>query len=134
MKDKMREIPIHDIMPLMEVPDSSFTFLMMIVVLLLLLGIGVSYLLYRYMRERHRSNQREKYFKALSTIDFTQPKQAAYDITKYGRVFADDSERLSEAFQNLVERLEAYKYKKEVEKIDSESQSYYKIYLGMIDV
>jgi hypothetical protein len=52
----------------------------------------------------------------------------------HGRAFADDSQRLREAYDNLVARLERYKYKKRVGPIDDESRSYYKIYLEMIDV
>ncbi len=128
------DIPLHDIKPLMEVPDSSFTIVMFLLGVTALLAAGGFYLLYRFIQARKTVNHRKVHYKALSKIDFKDSKKAAYAITEYGRIFADDSERLSEAYNNLVSRLEMYKYKKVVSTIDDESRSYYKIYLGMIDV
>ena len=70
----------------------------------------------------------------INPANFRDPKRAAYAITEYGRIFAEDSERLNETYANLISRLEVYKYKKVVTAIDDESRSYYKIYLEMIDV
>ena len=128
------DIPLHDIRPLMEVPDSSFGFLMIVLFVAVVLISSAIYLLYNYFKKQKKINIRKEYFKALKKIDFQHPKEAAYKITFYGRLFSDDSERLHEAYNNLVEYLEAYKYKKSVAPIDDESRSYYKIYLEMIDV
>lgn len=128
------DIPLHDIKPLMEVPDSSLTLLMMIAGVVAVLLTGALFLLYRFMRDRKAVNLRKVYYKQLKAIDFSDSKRAAYSITEHGRLFANDSERLNEAYNNLVARLEAYKYKKTVQPIDAESMSYYKIYLEMIDV
>lgn len=128
------DIPLHDIKPLMEVPDSSFTILMIVVVILTAVFTGASYLFYRYMESKKRVDHRKIHYKALQKVDFRDAKRAAYAITEHGRIFAEDSERLNESYLNLVSRLEAYKYKKVVSTIDDESRSYYKIYLEMIDV
>ena len=128
------DIPLHDIRPLMEVPDSSFGFLMVVVILSVVLLSGLLYLSYTHFKGQKKINIRKEHFKILKNINFKDPKEAAYDITFYGRTFSEDSERLHEAYNNLVEYLEAYKYKKSVEPIDAESRSYYKIYLEMIDV
>ncbi|MGB5964448.1 MAG: hypothetical protein WBG65_02830 [Sulfurimonadaceae bacterium] len=134
MKPSSYDIPLHDIKPLMEVPDSSLILLTVISTIIVILLVGGMYLLYRFMKDRKTVNLRKVHYKTLNKINFSDPKKAAYDITEYGRLFADDSERLSEAYNNLVSRLEHYKYKRVVEAIDDESLSYYKIYLGMIDV
>ena len=134
MTPDAQKIPIHDIKPLMEVPDSSFGFLMIITVVSLLLLIGGGYLLYRFLRTRKQHNLRKEFYDALEQVDLSQAKSAAYQITEYGRLFASDSERLKEAYENLVEHLEPYKYRQVVDAIDEESRSYYKIYLEMIDV
>jgi len=128
------DIPLHDIKPLMEVPDSSLTLVMLMTGVVALILLGAIFLLYRFLRDRKTVNLRKVHYKQLKAIDFSDPKRAAYDITEHGRLFADDSERLNEAYNNLVARLEAYKYKKTVEPVDAESISYYKIYLEMIDV
>ena len=128
------DIPLHDIKPLMEVPDSSFTLFMIVLLIVVVLLFGALYLLYRFIQSQKTVNYRKIHYQALKKIDFTDPKRAAYAITEHGRIFAEDSERLNETYVNLVSRLEVYKYQKVVAKIDDESRSYYKIYLGMIDV
>ena len=128
------DIPLHDIKPLMEVPNSSFTLFVVAIVVLSILVLSASYLFYRYLQNTKNVNPRKADYKALKKVDMRSPKQAAYEITKYGRTFAQDSERLLETYNNLVERLEVYKYRLEVNDIDEESRSYYKIYLEMIDV
>jgi uncharacterized protein HemX len=128
------DIPLHDIKPLMEVPDSSGTLLMLMLLIAVVLGAGTLYLLYRRLRFRQKVNIRKQHYEMLSHVDFSDAKRAAYLITEHGRLFSKDSERLFEAYQNLVERLEPYKYRKTVSPIDNESRSYYKIYLEMIDV
>jgi len=128
------DIPLHDIMPLMEVPDNSFGFLVVVLLVVTVLALGGAYLFYHYFAQQKKSNQRAKQYTALTKVNFKTSKKAAYEITKFGRLFSEDSERLQAAYQNLVEQLEPYKYKKEVGEIDSETRSYYKIYLGMIDV
>ncbi len=134
MNPSAHDIPLHDIKPLMEVPDSSFIVFSVILSIAVILLLSALYLLYRFVRNRQTVNLRKLHYAALEAIDFSDPKKAAYAITDHGRTFADDSERLSEAYNNLVLRLDRYKYRKRVEAIDDESRSYYKIYLGMIDV
>lgn len=128
------EIPIHDIKPLMEVPDSSLTFLILGFSIALLLLSGGGYLFYKHFKKRKRLNLRKVHFKALEDVDFSDPKKAAYAITEHGRFFADDAPRLKEAYENMLERLEVYKYRRNVTAINDETRSYYKIYLEMIDV
>ncbi|MCJ7765385.1 MAG: hypothetical protein MUP09_05530 [Thiovulaceae bacterium] len=128
------DIPLHDIKPLMEVPDSSFIVFSVLLCFTAVLALGGSYLLYRFVKNRQSINLRKIHYAALEAIDFSDPKRAAYAITDHGRIFADDSERLKEAYNNLTARLDRYKYRKRVEAIDDESRGYYKIYLGMIDV
>lgn len=128
------DIPLHDIKPLMEVPDSSFVILLFISGITVIVLFSALFLLYRFIRARRSVNLRKVHYQILQKISFADPKQAAYQITEYGRLFAGDSERLHEAYNNLVSRLERYKYRPVVDAIDDESLSYYNIYLGMIDV
>lgn len=134
MKPSSYDIPLHDIKPLMEVPDNSFVLLSGIIIVATLLLSGGLYLLYKFVKSRQTLNRRKIHYTALEEIDFSDPKKAAYAITDHGRIFADDSERLREAYDNLVVRLNRYKYRKSVEAVDEESRSYFNIYLGMIDV
>ena len=70
----------------------------------------------------------------LRTLDLSDAKKAAYAITNYGATFKDDSPRHSEMYANLHNRLEKYKYKKEVEKLDEETLGYFELYKEMCDV
>ncbi len=128
------DIPIHDIKPLVEVPDNSFAIFITVVVLGVILLAVVIYFLYRHFLKAKKINLRKVNFEALKNIDFTEPKKAAYEITKYGLIFENDSERIYEAYHNLNSKLTPYKYKKEVQNIDEETLGYYNILLGMIDV
>ena len=118
----------------MEVPDSSFTLFVILTVVVTALVSGGLFLLYKFLKARKRINYRKIHYKTLKKVNFSEPKKAAYTITESGRFFAEDSERVYEAYENLVDRLEPYKYRKEVRTIDDETRSYYKIYLEMIDV
>ncbi|MDA3945376.1 MAG: hypothetical protein PF439_01680 [Helicobacteraceae bacterium] len=134
MKPSSYDIPLHDIKPLMEVPDSSLMLLTVISAVVIMVLSGALFLLYRFMKDRKTVNLRKEHYKILNEVNFRDPKKAAYDITEYGRLFSVDSERLNSAYANLVSRLEPYKYKRVVDAIDEESLGYFKIYLGMIDV
>lgn len=128
------DIPLHDIKPLVEVPDNSFYFLMGIIgVLLLVLLIG-AYYLWRYITREKPRNLRKEALEVLKNIDFSDAKVSAYTMTKYGTFFSEDSPRHEEVFSNLNSRLSRYKYKENVEAIDNETIGYFNIYLGMCDV
>ena len=91
-------------------------------------------LLWKFWQRRKEVNERQRCFEHLQNVDVTDAKQAAYAITQYGRIFAEDSPRCEEAYAGLISRLAPYKYKKSVDPIDEETLSYYRIYVGMIDV
>ncbi len=134
MQTQSLDIPLHDIKPLVDVSDNSFVLFVVLIAAVLLFLAGVGYLLYLFMKRRKRENRRKDAYRALKNITFGDPKRAAYDITKYGYLFADDTPRNKEVYDNLLSRLAPYKYKKEVDALDAETKSYFKIYLGMIDV
>jgi hypothetical protein len=71
--------------------------------------------------------------KILENIDFSNPKQSAYDITKYSRLLARN-EREIRLCNDLIEDLEQYKYKKEVKDIDKSIQAKFSNFLDVIDV
>jgi len=134
MKPSSVDIPLHDIKPLVEIEDYSFWMLNGLIVAVVLISAALLYLLWRYLSERRRYNHRKTCIKALENVSFANAKEAAYAISRHGLCFADDSPRLQAAYNNLVSKLEPYKYKKTVEKIDDDTISYYHIYVGMIDV
>lgn len=127
------DIPVNDIYPLVEVNDYSIYYFAAILLIALAVSTGMVFWLFKRLRRR-RADPRKSAYDKLSSIDFSDPKRAAYAISEIGRFFAFDNERTERAYQNLFERLEKYKYAPRVEPIDEETVGYYRLYLEIIDV
>ena len=128
------DIPLHDIKPLVEVPDHSLLFLSVLLLAASVFIGSVIYLVWHYIVQRKKVDRRKLHYRILKDIAFDDPKKAAYAITRYGRIFVEDGERYKETYLNLLDRLAPYKYKKSVAPIDEEAIAYYRIYVEMIDV
>ncbi len=126
-------IPINDIAPLVEIHDYSLYYFIAVVLIGVAVSVALFLALLKQMR-KCRTNQRKEQFKALSTIDLSDPKRAAYAISEIGRVFSGDNERTLRAYHNLFERLAPYKYAPKVKMIDEETLGYYRLYIEIIDV
>ncbi len=131
---KENTIELHDIKPLLEIEEYSLYYFLGVSFLALLMACGIVYLIYRYIKNKNRFNIKKEHLKALNSIDFSDAKKAAYDVTFYGATFKDDSQRHKEMYENLVSRLQDYKYKKDVNPIDEETLGYIELYRGMCDV
>lgn len=131
----MRElnIPVNDIAPLVEIPDYSLYYFVALVIVAVTVILALVLALLKQMRKRKVNLRRER-FMALSSVDFSDPKRAAYTISELGRVFASDNERTARAYHNLFERLAPYKYAPQVKMIDEETVGYYRLYIEIIDV
>ena len=128
------DIPLHDIKPIVEVQEYSLYYFLGIVFIVLLLIGTLGYLIYKYFQKRNAFNLRKEHFGLLSSLDLKKSKESAYLITSLGATFKDDSPRHKEMYENLTNRLEAYKYKKEVGKFGKETLGYIELYKEMIDV
>lgn len=123
---------LHDIKPLVEIPDNSFFLFLALVIFALIVLISIIFAIVRFIKNRKKSD-RKKYFEILENIDFENPKQSAYEITKYSRLLAR-SEREIRLCEDLVEELEQYKYKKEVKEIDESVKAKFSNFMDVIDV
>ena len=128
------EIPLHDIKPLLEVQDYSFYYFLALLAVVSAIILGVLYLLYRHFRTKKRFNIRKEHNKILQKINLKETKKAAYELTEYGATFKDDSPRHLKTYNDMVEILERYKYKKSVDDFDRETLRVIELYRGMIDV
>ena len=128
------DIPLHDIKPIVDIQEYSLYYLSALVIVGVFVLCGVAYLIYKWMKARNAFNVRVEHFKIINSLKLSETKASAYAITSLGATFKDDSQRHSEMYANLVQRLEIYKYKKEVDKFDSEVLGYIEVYKGMIDV
>ena len=91
-------------------------------------------MIYKYFKNKNRYNERKEHFKIINSLDLSDTKKAAYAISLYGATFKDDGDRQKGMYENLTDRLEAYKYKKQVDSFDKDTLSYIELYKGMIDV
>ncbi len=128
------DIPLHDIKPIVDVQEYSFYYFLGASTVALLLVCAVAYLIYLWIKRRNAFNLRKEHLRLLGSLDLSDTKRSAYAVTMYGATFKDDSPRHQEMYANLTSRLEAYKYKKDVQEFDSEVIGYIKLYEGMIDV
>jgi len=128
------DIVLHDIKPLVDITDYSIYYFSALVVVVVAVIIAALFFGWKYWTHKNHYSLRKEHSQLLHNIDFSNPKAAAYAISKYGYTFRDDDRRHFEAYENLLARLAPYKYKKSVDAIDEETRGYYDIYIGMIDV
>ncbi|NPA65599.1 MAG: DUF4381 domain-containing protein [Epsilonproteobacteria bacterium] len=131
MQEKLQ---LHDIKPLVEIDDYSWYYFLLLSTIAIIVIAGLVYLLLKWFKHRKKENIRKEHLKRLKKIDLKNTKKAAYELTKYGATFKDDDTRHKEMYQNMIEKLSAYKYKKEVGSFDSDTISIINLYREMCDV
>lgn len=110
--------------------DSSiYIFTMLLIVLCIVLYYIIKTLIGKYHKQKE--NSREYILNKFKMIDLNNPKQAAYDITKYGKILAINNEEKSH-LNKLNNRLFNYKYKKSIQKIDNDTIQLYNILIDTI--
>ena len=133
-ENKIPDIKIHDIKPIVDIQEYSFYYFLGISLVALLFVGAIAFLIYKYIKQKNSYNVKKEHLKIINELDFTNTKESAYAITLYGATFKDDSDRHKEMYKNIVDRLEVYKYKKDVEVFDKEILGYIDLYKGMLDV
>lgn len=128
----MKDIPLHDIKPLVEVPDNSLLYLTALGIVSAVVTLLLLFWAWKLYKESKKVNLRKSYLQSMHSIDLSSPKQAAYEISAYGKLLAQ-SERELELLENLDRRLSHYKYRKNVEEIDDETLGYYHLFLEVLD-
>lgn len=129
----MNDIPLHDIKPLVEVPDNSLTVLIIIAsVILSLILVSLVLWLYTKYKKTKEVNLRKVYLKKIHEVDVSNAKQAAYEISEYARFIAKSDKEIS-LLESLDERLSQYKYKKSVEALDKETLGHFHVFLEVVD-
>jgi len=126
-------IQIHDIKPIVEIPDMSiYIYYSLILLFILLVCIGI-YFIYNLLKPKVKSNELI-YYEKLQDVDFSNSKNAAYEITKYGKLLAKD-ENQQNLFDELINDLYLYKYKKNITtEFSKETQLKLDIFMDSLDV
>ncbi|MDF1881133.1 hypothetical protein JHD50_07420 [Sulfurimonas sp. MAG313] len=129
----MQDIPLHDIKPLVEVPDNSLMVLIIIAsVLLSLILIALGLWAWKKFTKTKKINLKKKYLKKMHAINTQNAKQAAYEISEYARFLVSSPEEIA-LLERLDEGLAQYKYKKTVEALDAQMLKQFKEFLEVID-
>ena len=123
---------LKDIKPLLEIPDSSFYIYWGLIVFVSLLVLGVLFFMAKRFWENRKVNLAKGYLEKLKSINWKDSKESAYEATHYARLLATD-ERRKELFSQLEPMLEQYKYKKEVDKVDHDTQNKFNLYVQVAD-
>ncbi len=124
--------PIKEIKPMVEIPDMSlWLYWGAIVSAVIVLAVALYFLVKKLWGIR-RENRAKAWLEALHRIEWSDPKRAAYQATKYGRLLATD-ERRKELFSQLLPLLERYKYRKEVGAVDEETLKRFELYRNVCD-
>lgn len=122
---------LKDIKPPVDVPDYSF-YLLLALIVAALVAIGtLLWFLIRFFRSRKKTNRRKELIALLSQIDFSDPKEAAYTVSRYGRELIRD-ENSQHTFEELEQKLLPYKYQKEVPEMSEEVQQYIRHFIGVV--
>ena len=132
MNEQNISAQLRDIKPLLEIPDSSYYVYWGLIGLGSLLLLGILFFVAKKLWENRKINLAKGYIEALKNIDWVDTKKSAYDATHYARLLATD-ERKKELFSQLEPMLEQYKYKKEVDEVDTETQNKFNLYVQVAD-
>ena len=123
---------LKDIKSLLEIPDSSYYIFWGLILAGALLLLAILYFALRKYLEHRRANLAKQYLAKLHAIDWKDPKESAYQATRYARLLATD-ERRKELFAQLEPLLEQYKYKKEVDRVNDETLKQFNLYVQVAD-
>ena len=126
-------IKINDIKPIVEIPDLSIYLYYGVLLVGVVLILAILFGIYKFFRPKQKTKEYE-YYQKLQSVDFTQSKQSAYDIVKYGRLLAKE-ERSIRLIEELSESLSSYKYQKDVPKIiPNNIKTQFLVFMESVDV
>jgi len=124
------KLPLRDIKPLLPIPDISLYLFAALVLAGLLVAAALAIYGWKWWRANRRKDPRLLWLEQLERIDYDRPKKAAYTMTKYGRLLAQEK-RQKEIMAQLLPRLERYKYKKAVPPLDEETKRFMHLFIEM---
>jgi len=96
-------MPLHDILPPIEMSDATFLYIFGLLFVVLLL-------LFRYLYKKRKKPLTP--FQILELCNFNDAKKTAFQLSYYGEVLSKE-EKLKSKFIALKEKLEPYKYTKD---------------------
>lgn len=128
----MNELKINGIKELVDIPDYSLYIYMFLWIIACLVFATFIFLIVRLILNR-KKNKRKVYYQRLKELDLSDSKNSAYEITKYVRLLSK-SEREKRLGHELIEELENYKYKKDVDSLGDDVRIIFGRYMDSVDV
>ena len=132
MNEQNISAQLRDIKPLLEIPDSSYYIYWGLITFAILLVVGILFFVLKKLWDNRKINLAKGYLEAIKKIDWVDTKKSAYEATHYARLLATD-ERRKELFSQLEPMLEKYKYKKEVDEVDTDTRNKFNLYVQVAD-
>ncbi len=123
---------LADIKDFTTVNDYSFYIFLGIVGAIVLILIVAILKLVHFLKHRQKS-QAQIAKEILLSIDFSNSKQASYQISKYG-IFLAKNDLCIEFLGSLNEKLAKYKYQKNVPDFSEEDRMEFKKFMELCDV
>jgi len=123
---------LRDIKPLLEIPDNSYYIYWGLIDLAVFLAVAILLFVAKKLWDNRKVKLAKGYLLSIKKIDWKDTKKSAYEATHYARLLATD-ERRKELFSQLEPMLEQYKYKKEVEEVDQDTQNKFNLYVQVAD-
>lgn len=123
---------LHDIKELEKIPDNSIFVFSTLIFFAILILLIILFFLIKFIKNK-KQNPKKQYFEILKNIDFNDSKKFAYTFTKYSRLIVSN-DREKKLAAELIDELEKYKYKKDVEKVDEKTKAKHSIFMDSLDV
>lgn len=123
---------LRDIKPLLEIPDNSYILFVLLASFMVLIVLTLLFILGKRLWEKRKVNMRKVYFERLKTVDWSDSKKAAYEVTFFGRALANEP-RIEEIYKQLLPMMTIYKYKKEVPPVNEETLKHYDLLVHVVD-
>jgi hypothetical protein len=123
---------LRDIKPLLEIPDYSYTVFIVLAFFMAFIILTLLFIFFRKFFSNHKKDIKKVYFQRIKNVDWKHSKQAAYEVTFFGRLLSDEP-RVKEIYTQLVPMLNQYKYRREVPVIDEETLKQYNLLVHIID-
>jgi len=128
-----KTLQIKDIKPPIEIYDSSeYILWALVAIAIIALLFGLWYLI-KFIKSNKKVDMKKVWLEELHKIDWSDPKDTAYRITKYGRLLAQDDERRQRMYEHLLPLLEKYKYRKRVDSADEEIKREFEMFRRVCD-
>jgi hypothetical protein len=123
---------LKDIKPLLEIPDNSYYIYWGLIIFAGLLLLAILFFVAKKIWDNRKENFAKGYLAKLKEIDWKDTKKSAYEATHYARLLATDERRIK-LFGQLEPLLEQYKYKKEVETVDTDTRNRFNLFVQVAD-